>query len=399
MAEQNFAVLTPTEAVDVIFETLMADETARDRVMLMGRHGVGKSTAMRDVVARMDEHFEGGAELIDVRCLQLDLGSFRGLERIVQTEDGDVETIPARPYFLPKYEPNVTAKTRRYVIFLDELMAADDAIRKAAFEILTDHRSGPHLLGTNVYVVGAGNAAEEGTNVHELDWATRDRFTFIRLEPSHAGIIERFTAKNVHYHMLAFVRNNPGFLEASESDYENNNLAAPSPRTLESASNTLWAYERGKTKKITRDVGLKGKMGMAAAGVLIAAIEDEEARFDLMKLVAAKPEEREYPRNTFGVFSLAGALAAYAEDADKLDKAIDIMICMPDEIVDCADEVKTVFIQMIGDKLTQWRLIFKYALDPRVRPFLTDSEEILLQADREHAERMAAEGGEGRAAA
>lgn len=391
MAEQNFSVLTPTDAVQVVFETLMADETARDRIMLMGRHGNGKSTVIRDVVALMDDHFEGGCEMIDVRCLQLDLGSFRGLEHIIKGDDGEIITVPARPHFIPKYEPNVTDKTRRYVIFLDEIMAADDAIRKAAFEILTDHRSGPHLLGTNVYVVAAGNAAEEGTNVHEFDWATRDRFTFIRLEPSHAGLLTHFEKKKVHHHMLAFVRNNSGFMEPSKADYENNNLAAPSPRSLESASNTLWAYERGKIGKVTRNVGLTGKLGNAAASVLITDIEDEEARFDLMQLVTAKREDRVYPTNSFGIFSLANALSGWAEDPEKLETAIDVMITMPDTVVDCAEEVKTVFIQMIGDKLTQWRLIFKYAMDPRVRPFLADSEEMLKEADRKHAEMIAAQ--------
>lgn len=391
MATQNFEVVSPSEAVDIVFETLMADETRLDRIMLMGKHGVGKSSVIREVTARMNAHFKGGCTMIDIRCLQLDLGSFRGLEYVMKdpnNPDGPPITVPARPYFLPEYVENVTDETPRFVLFLDEIMAADDAIRKAAFEILTDNRSGPHLLGANVYVVAAGNAAEEGTNVHEMDWATRDRFTFIRLETTHEGLLKHFEVKKVHPYMQAFVRNNPGFMEASEADYQNNNLAATSSRTLESASNTLWAYERKKISVKSRDVGLTGKMGQGAASVLIAEIEDEESRFDLMKLLEAKVEEREYPTNSFGIFSLAYALAGYAEDQEKLEKAIDIMIRMPDTVVDCAEEVKTVFIQQIGEKLIKWKLIYKYSMDDRVRPFLLDSEDMLRQADEQHAEML-----------
>src|SRR3546814_20993409 len=64
--------------------------------------------------------------------------------------------------------------------FLDEILAADDRLRKAAFELILDNRVGPHLMGPNVYLAGAGNSAEDGNNVYELDAATADRFLHIK---------------------------------------------------------------------------------------------------------------------------------------------------------------------------------------------------------------------------
>ena len=394
MAEQNFAVLSPTDAQQVVFELLTCPDTERQRIMLMGKHGTGKSSTIHKVGERIGRMFPGGCEVIDVRLLQLDIGALRGLERIAEVEPGKFETVPVRPYFLPEYvaDEDLTPQTKRYIVFLDEILAADDAMRKSSFEILTDHRCGPHRFGRNVFVVGAGNAAEEGANVHELDWPTRDRFNFIRLETVHEGLIEHSSKEHWHPYMQAFIRDNPGLLEASEEDYANDNLAAPSSRTLKSCSDTLYAHDRTDDRKIStlaRDVSLKGQMGLHAAGVLISAIEDEAARFDLMKLLAAERQDREYPSNTFGVFALAGALSSYATDKDKLDKAIDVMVTMPPETVDCSDEVKTTFFHLVGDRMIQWRLLFKYATDERVSPFLEGTEELLRKADEEHAARQA----------
>src|SRR3546814_10581429 len=70
--------------------------------------------------------------------------------------------------------------SKKTIVFLDEILAADDRLRKAAFELILDNRVGPHLMGPNVYLAGAGNSAEDGNNVYELDAATADRFLHIK---------------------------------------------------------------------------------------------------------------------------------------------------------------------------------------------------------------------------
>src|SRR3546814_1769151 len=62
-----------------------------------------------------------------------------------------------------------------YTTLFRSILAADDRLRKAAFELILDNRVGPHLMSPNVYLAGAGNSAEDGNNVYELDAATADR--------------------------------------------------------------------------------------------------------------------------------------------------------------------------------------------------------------------------------
>src|SRR3546814_6846022 len=117
-----------------------------------------------------------------------------------------------------------------------------------------------------------------------------------------------------HPLILAFIRNHPGCFLQSEVDIQNGNVARPSPRSLERCSETLYAQY---SKVIYRDAALRGWLGDYAGGLLISDLDNEAARFDLMKLIQAEPGKREYPTSQFGIYALAHSLAAYAETPDR----------------------------------------------------------------------------------
>src|SRR3546814_8842222 len=71
----------------------------------------------------------------------------------------------------------------------------------------SDLRVGPHLMGPNVYLAGAGNSAEDGNNVYELDAATADRFLQIKIIPTIDGFVEHGIENKFHPLILAFIRN------------------------------------------------------------------------------------------------------------------------------------------------------------------------------------------------
>ena len=369
----NFAVLSPKEAIEFILETFTKPQTRLHRPLLHGIQGVGKSSILREVARRME------ADLYDFRLVQVETTDIRGLT-IVDPIAGTTKHM--RPEFLPAYSHDGNAK--KAIIFLDEILAADDRLRKAAFELILDNRVGPHLMGKNVYLAGAGNSAEDGNNVYELDAATADRFLHIKIMPTIDGFVEFGIENNLHPLILAFIRNHPGCFLQSEADIQNANVARPSPRSLERCSESLYAEY---SKDLFRDAALRGWLGDYAGGLLIDDLNDEAARFDLMKLLSAEPEKREYPTSQFGIYSLAHSLAAYAESPEKLDIALEVMMALPNypdvPVVEC----KTSFFFAIEKKMWDWKLVAKYATDSRVKPFLERTDEIINAADRAHAER------------
>lgn len=374
-ASHNFATLSPKEAAEWLFLLLTNSRTRRHRPLLHGDPGVGKSTILKDVARRM------GARLIDLRLMQLEGPDIRGLTMIdVMTG----ETRHIRPEFIPAYTEELGADP--IIIFLDEIMGAHDSIRKSAFEMILDHRVGPHKFGENVYLVAAGNSAEDGTNVYELDAATADRFCHAFIEPTIEGFLEYGTEKQYHHAILAFIKNHPGHMMPSEADHRNGTIARPSPRSLERASEILYAEFPEKY----RNYSLRGWLGDAVAGDLIIDLDDVANHYDLMELINAAPNKRKFPTSPFGIYALAQNLAAYADSPEKLDKAIDIMMSIPDSQTDTVEECKTSFFNIIDHKLRDWKLIFKYCRDDRVAPFLTRTDEIVDEADRQTALRAAA---------
>lgn len=382
--KHNFATLTPDRATKYIYSVLKSPRTARTRILMHGNPGVGKTRIASAVASLL------GATLIDLHLLQLDLGAMRGLEHIVDTSDGKTETHPARPYFLPEYvaDEDITPDTPRYLILLDELGGADDAIRKSAFEMLTNHRVGPHKLGKNVMIIGATNSNEDGTNIYEFDRATADRFNHIMVETEAEGLAKFGMDNGWHYHLVSAIKNNGDIISASPEDLQNGVLAAPSPRSLELVSNALWAREDDDMDDDDFEVFVKGQLGHWAAQYILDRIYDESAQFDLETLVNAKPQDRVYPPSEFGTFSLIGALAAYSTTPERLDTAMDIVMGMPSSLNTIIEEAKTTFIYQIGDRLGQFGLYVKYALDARIAPFLAETQAITDEADAAYEERQ-----------
>src|SRR3546814_15035546 len=110
-------------------------------------------------------------------------------------------------------------------------------------------------------------------------------------------------------------------------DIQNGNVARPSPRSLERCSETLYAQY---SKVIYRDAALRGWLGDYAGGLLISDLDNEAARFDLMKLIQAEPGKREYPSSQFGHYALAHSFAAYAETPEKLDIPHEVLMALPE---------------------------------------------------------------------
>lgn len=387
MSKHNFSRLTPDKTIKFGHAVLRNAETAMTRILLHGDPGVGKSAIARAIAKLLN------ATLIDIRLLQLDLGALRGLEHIHEDpETGEIITKAARPEFLPPYvsDEDMTDETPRYLILLDEIGAADDAIRKAAFEMLTDHRCGPHKLGSNVTIMAATNSSEDGTMIYEFDRATADRFCHIMVVSEAEVLMKHGLENGWHHFVTSAIRANPNIITASPEDLQNNVLAQSSSRSLEKVSNCLKAFSDGRMDAEEAEWFLRGMIGNAAAEYILDQMNDEKAQFDIEQLTTNPVKDRIYPETDFGVFSMIDALSAWSTTAEKLDKAITVIFEMPDDKTSVGHDARTVFIHQVEKKMMEFNVFTKYALDPRVAPFVKSTHEALKKHDQEAAERRAA---------
>lgn len=387
MSKHNFHSLTPDLAIGFITTVLKNAETAMTRILMHGDPGSGKSAIALAVAKAL------GATLIDLRLLQLDFGAFRGLEYVSgNPETDDVATKSARPAFFPPYvaDEDITEDTPRYLILLDEIGACDDVIRKSAFELLTDHRSGPHKLGKNVWIIAATNSAEDGTNIVEFDRATADRFCHIMVYSAAEQLRAHALENGWHPYVTAALRANENIVSAQQDELQNNALAQSSSRSLHKVSNALHVYSAGKMSRDEIEWFMRGMIGNYAAEYIIDQLDNQQAQFDIEQLTSNPVQDRKYPTTEFGVFAMIDSLAAWAKDEERLEKAVKVVFEMPDNLTNVGSDARVTFIHQIEKTMNELKVFTKYALDPLIAPFISDTHQAVAEHDRAAANRRAA---------
>ena len=387
MSKHNFSQLTPDKTIKFLHAVMRNPETRDVRVLLHGDPGVGKSAIGAQVAKMM------GATFTDLRLLQLELGAFRGLEIVSEDpETGETITKSARPEFLPPYvaDEDITDETPWHLILIDEIGAADHSIRKAAFELLTDHRCGPHKVGKNVVIMAATNSAEDGTQIYEFDRAEADRFCHIMVVTEAEVLMKYGQANDWHHFVTSALRANPNIVKATDSEIQNGVLAQTSPRSLDKVSNALKAFSDDRMAFEEVEWFIRGMIGDHFAQYILEQMEDEAAQFDIEQLTTNPVDKRQYPTTDFGIFAMIDALAAWAKDEEKLDKAVSVIFEMPDDITSVGSDARVVFIHSIEKKMMEFNVFSKYALDPRIGPFVQQVHNDIKEHDRAAAERRAA---------
>ena len=134
--------------------------TAKQPVMIWGPPGVGKSAVVAQVAKNI------GAELIDLRAVLLDPTDIRGIPYVV---DGAMKISD------PAVLPNARSK-KKFLLFLDEIVAAPPATQAALFQLILDRKIGTYTLPDGVVMVAAGNRATDRSGANRMLAALSNRF-------------------------------------------------------------------------------------------------------------------------------------------------------------------------------------------------------------------------------
>ena len=188
----NAMTISAGESLKVLLAAWDAQDSGALKVsyMLHGRPGVGKT----QVVQQMAETI--GARLFDLRLTTIEPQDLRGLPYY---DHETKKTVWYRPEDLPDDGPAV--------LFLDELTAASPYLQPTVYGLLQERRVGRHSLPDTVFVVAAGNAAEDGAIAYEMGTALSDRLVHLTVRATASDWIDNFAVpRALHPAVPAIIR-------------------------------------------------------------------------------------------------------------------------------------------------------------------------------------------------
>jgi hypothetical protein len=166
-------------------------------VLLVAKHGVGKSSVVKQVAKEM------GVGFYDVRLSQCEVGDIKGLPFLSEAKK---RTEFLKPYWWPR-DPD-----SKGILFFDELNRATKDVLQAVFEICLDRRLDGEDLPKGWRVVAAINATDD-YDVVELDPALLDRWFYIDFDPNAKEWIKWAIESDIHPSIIEFISQNEELLD------------------------------------------------------------------------------------------------------------------------------------------------------------------------------------------
>lgn len=301
----NAITCTPGEA----FKLLKDAYEKRLPIFLWGKPGVGKSDIIRQFVA------EHNMKLEDLRLTTMDAPDLRGLQWI------DEKTGVTKSY-RPEWFPIVNEPG---VIFLDELTAAEQRMQATTYQLVLDRRIGPHVLPSKWWVLGAGNAPEDGAISYRMGSALADRFVHIHVVANPQDWLKWAQANNIHPAVISFIKVKPEYLDTVAGQKATNQLICPSPRSWARVSSVMDVNDTEARRLLIQ--GIVGE----AAYVEFSHIAEEIAELPSIELLLeectdGKSEKaaKRIPNKVASLYGLAYSLTQYVKTTEDFEASIDL---------------------------------------------------------------------------
>jgi hypothetical protein len=230
---------------------------------IIGGHGLGKSTAVREYAQ------EQGIGFIDLRLGQMEVGDLLGLPEITNDKDGNKVTVFARPKWFPT--------EGRGILFLDELNRSKRDVIQAVFQLVLDRKLHDYTLPEGWQVISAMNPSTDDYQTLDLsDKAFNDRFCHIKVTSSYQDFVDYGTEKSFNKTVLNFISNHPGMLRGKTQDFTLN-MVEPSDRSWEMVSRL--ANDKEMPEDILNEL-VTGIVGIEAAVAFMAWKKTAEKPID-----------------------------------------------------------------------------------------------------------------------
>lgn len=229
---------------------------ASQNIMLVGKHGIGKSQILEKFFA------ERGEKVVVLFLGQMsDPGDLIGLPRLDEKTD--------KTYFMPPYW--FPTDGTPVVLFLDELNRARPEILQTIMDLTLNHTLAGRKLPEGSRVISAVNDGEE-YQLTDLDPALVSRFNIYNFQPTVQEWLLWATKIGLDKRVLDFISRYPEMLDGKEFSREDLGLEkSPDRRAWERVSKILQRNEVGPLLKTI----VAGIIGMPAASKFFASINQK----------------------------------------------------------------------------------------------------------------------------
>ena len=197
-------------------------------IMLHAKHGVGKSSVVRQVAEELSAQSGEEIGFFDVRLSQCEVGDIKGMP--ITDEVRNVIRFLKQEWW-PR------AQESKGILFFDELNRASKDVLQAVFEICLDRRLDGEDLPDGWRVVSAVNS-DDDYDVVELDPALNDRWFHIEFDPSADEWMSWARENGTHKAVIEFVNRNQNLLDPPVGNLEAGRIY-PSRRSWSALSDTI----------------------------------------------------------------------------------------------------------------------------------------------------------------
>jgi len=240
-------MIMATKAGRSLIEMVKLCYTAKRPLLLVGRHGVGKSELLEQAAAEL------GIDFIGRDLSLMEPPDLVGLPKL----DG-----PATRYLPPAFLPS----GGKGLLAFEELNRCPAYMRAPCLQLLTNRTLNDYTLPPGWLPVAAINPSDAGYEVEELDAALLSRFVRVAVEPDREEWLTWARARGIHPGVIAYVASDPAIFDGSESN----------PRSWVYVSDLLHAAAEAEPARETLREAVVGLVGPARAVAFLRALDHDE---------------------------------------------------------------------------------------------------------------------------
>ncbi len=210
---------------------ILENTPAQQNIMLVGKHGIGKSRILEDFFAAK------GEKVVTLFLGQMsDPGDLIGLPHLDE-KTGRTEFM--LPYWFP-------TDGKPVVLFLDELNRARPEVLQTVMDLTLNRKLAGKSLPEGSRIISAVNGGNE-YQLTDLDPALVSRFNIYDFAPSVEDWINWARGAGLDSRIISFIEENSEMLDGEESLTEENLARSPDRRSWERLSNVIKNFaELGK---------------------------------------------------------------------------------------------------------------------------------------------------------